>query len=74
MELSLILGVLKEGLKLWNAKEANKYLDQVLKLEKEYYEELSKPESNRSQLFLDKRMRELRNIAENFVKYSPKKS
>jgi hypothetical protein len=40
MNLNLILGVLKESLKLWNAKEADKYLSEVLKLEKEYYEEL----------------------------------
>lgn len=72
MDLTLILGVLKEGLKLWNAKEANKYVDKVIKLEKEYHEELSKPESIRSQLYLDKRLRELKTIAENFVKYPSK--
>ena len=72
MELGLVLGVLKEGLKLWNSKEGTKYLDRVITLEKEYYEILSKPESVRSQLALDKRMRELNSIAKNFVSYSPK--
>jgi hypothetical protein len=70
--MGLILGVLKEGLKLWNAKEANKYLDRVLKLEKEYFDELKKPYGQRSQLTLDECLLELRGIAENFVKYSSK--
>lgn len=73
MKLELILGVLKEGLKLWNAKESSKYIDRVIKLEKEYYEELSRPEDERSQLALDKCLFELSSIAENFVKYSGKK-
>lgn len=69
MDLALVLGVLKEGLKLWNTKEGTKYLDRVMVLEKQYYEELSEPESKRSQLYLDSRMRELKLIAKNFVKY-----
>lgn len=69
MNLELVLGVLKEGLKLWNTKEATKYLDRVTELEKQYYEELSKPELKRSQLYLDSRMRELNIIAKSFVKY-----
>lgn len=73
MDLALILGVLKEGLKLWNAKEANKYLDKVIKLEKEYYEELSRSEDERSQLYLDERLRELGTIAKSFVQYSGEK-
>lgn len=70
MDLTLILGVLKEGLKLWNAKESVKYLDRVIKLEKEYYEELSLPEDERSQLYLDERLRELGTIAKAFVSYN----
>jgi hypothetical protein len=72
MDLSLILGILKEGLKLWNTKEGTKYLDKVNRLEKEYYDELAKPEDQRSQLYLDERLRDLNRIAENFVKYRPK--
>ena len=41
MDLKLFLGVLKEALKLWSTKEGQKYLDKVIKLEKEYYEDLS---------------------------------
>jgi len=70
MELSLVLGLLKEGLKLWNTKESNKYLDLVMGLEKEYYEELSLNESDRSQLRLDSIMQDLESIAKNFLKYS----
>jgi len=73
MNLDLILGVLKEALHLWNAKESNKYLERVLKLEKDYYEELSKPEDDRSQLHLDQCLLELRTIAKNFIKYAGKK-
>jgi hypothetical protein len=73
MDLGLILGVLKEGLKLWNSKESTKYIDKVIKLEKEYYEELSRPEDERSQLYLDERLRELATIAKSFIQYANKK-
>jgi len=73
MSLTLVLGILKEGLKLWGSKESTKYLDKVVKLEKEYYDEFSKNEDNRSQLYLDERMRDLKSIAENFIKFASKK-
>lgn len=73
MDLSLYLGVLKEGLKLWNTKEGQKYLDTVIKLEKEYYEELSKPENYRSQLYLDDKLLQLRIISQSFIQYPGKK-
>lgn len=73
MDLGLILGVLKEGLKLWNAKEATKYMDKIIKLEKEYYAELSLHEDERSQLTLDKCLLDITTIAKNFVQYSGKK-
>lgn len=75
MDLSLTLGVLKAGLELWNTKEGNKYLDKIIKLEKAYYEELDKRSggANYSQYKLDTIMRDINSIAENFVKYAPKK-
>jgi len=73
MDLSLYLGVLKEGLKLWNTKEGQKYLDKVIQLEKEYYEELSKPEDERSQFFLDDKLLNLRIISQSFVQFPGKK-
>lgn len=69
MDLALALGVLKEGLKLWNTKESTKYIDKVIKLEAQYYGILAKPERLRSQLALDKCLRELNSIAKNFIKY-----
>jgi len=73
LDLSLYLGILKEGLRLWNTAQATKYLDKVIKLEKEYYEELKRPEDDRSQLFLDERLRELRIISKAFLTSSSEK-
>ena len=73
MELGLVLSVLKEGLKLSNTIIDRKYLDRVVKLEKDFYEELAKPDDDRSDLQLDSIMLELRTIAAIFAKYTPKK-
>ena len=73
MELGLVLSVLKEGLKLSNTIIDRKYLDRVIDLEKEFYEELAKPDDERSDLALDNIMLELRTIAAIFSKYNPKK-
>jgi hypothetical protein len=73
MDLNLTLGVLKEGLKLWNAKEATKYLDRVIVLEKDYYEELGKPSEDRSDYKLDSILLELRIISQSFI-HSPAKN
>lgn len=70
MDFTLLLGVTKEALKLWNTKEGNKYLDKINKLEKEYNEELDKKSFGKpySQLTLDECMRELKTISKNFLK------
>ncbi len=73
MDLTLVLGLLKEGLRLWNDKQATKYLDKVISLEKEYYEELSKPSDERSDLKLDRCLLELRIISQSFIQYPSKK-
>lgn len=73
MDFGLVLGVLKEGLRLWNAKEATKYIDRVIKLEGEYFDELKKPFDQRSQLALDECLLELESIARNFVKFASEK-
>lgn len=72
MELQLVLGILKEGLKLWNSKEASKYLDKVIKLEKDYFEEYNKPSNIRSDLTLDSILLELKIISKNFIKFPTK--
>ena len=75
MDLAILFGVLKVGFELWNTKEGNKYRDKVIKLEKEYNEELDKRSQGirYSQLKLDRIMRDVRSLAENFVKYAPGK-
>jgi hypothetical protein len=73
MELGLVLSILKEGLKLSNTIIDRKYLDRVIDLEKEFYEELSRPDDERSDLALDNIMLELKTIAAIFAKYNPKK-
>jgi len=73
MDLTLLLGVLKEGLKLWNDRQATKYLDRVIQLEKDYYEELNKPSDERSDYRLDSVMLELRIISQYFLHYPGKR-
>lgn len=73
MDLQLTLGILKEGLKLWASKESTKYLDQVVKLEKEYYEELNKREDERSDHKLDRILLELTIISQSFLHYPAKR-
>ena len=38
MEWALAFRIIEQGLKLWNSKEGRKYLDEVIKLKREYYE------------------------------------
>jgi hypothetical protein len=73
MDISLLLGVLKEGLRLWNDRQSTKYLDRVISLEKKYYEELSKPSDERSDLELDRCLLEFKIISQSFVQYPGKK-
>lgn len=66
MTWTLALSLLEQGLKLWNTREARKYLDRVITLKKEWHEEYNR--SDRSQMALDKIERELKIIAETFSK------
>jgi hypothetical protein len=72
MEFGLVLSILKEGLSLSNTLIDRKYLDRVIKLEKDYYDELSRDFNERSDLALDSIMLELQTIAAVFAKYKPK--
>ena len=49
----LLFGVLLQGLKLWNTKEANKYIDEVYELQKDWLKEYGKPIGKRSDANLD---------------------
>jgi hypothetical protein len=72
MDLSLTLGLLKEGLTLWNNREATKYLDRVIKLEKDYNDEMSKSLDERSDYRVDSILLELRIISQSFIQYPGK--
>lgn len=63
----LILGVLEQGLKLWNSHESTKYLDKLIKLKKEWHVEYNKPLSERSDVRLDDIDTELRLLATSFI-------
>jgi len=45
-----LIGALKAGLSLWDHKEKHKYIDKVLKLEKDYYEEDNKERPDHARL------------------------
>lgn len=64
---TLVLGILEQGLKLWNSHESTKYLDKLLKLKKEWYEEYNKPLDERSDNRLDDIEFELRILADSFI-------
>lgn len=67
---SLILGVLEQGLKLWNSHESTKYLDKLIKLKKEWYEEYNRPLDERSDSALVDIEFELRVLAQSFIQAS----
>ena len=62
-----LFSVLEQGLKLWNTKEAKEYLEKVIKLKRQFYEEYNKPIDDRSNAVLDNIERELCIIADTFA-------
>lgn len=73
MDVKLILGILEQGLKLWNSKEATKYIDKMIKLKKEWYEEYNKPLGQRSDVKLDFIELQLRILCQSFIQ-APKRT
>lgn len=71
---NLVLGVLEQGLKLWNSHESTKYLDKLIKLKKEWHEEFQKPIENRDHNRLDDIELELRILAESFIQAAGKQN
>lgn len=67
MSLSVILSLLEKGLSLWEHKDKTKYVDKVMKLKREYREEMAKPEDQRSGAVLDNIEFELRLLAGAFT-------
>lgn len=64
---NILFGVLIEGLKLWNHKEANKYFDEIIELQKEWINEYNKPKHLRSNADLDDIQLRLGIIARAFI-------
>lgn len=58
--------VLEAGLSLWNSKEKTKYIDKMMALRKEWYEEYNKPIESRSDARLDNIQHELCIVAAGF--------
>lgn len=65
--IELVFGVLIEGLKLWNAKESNKYLNEVIKLREDWLNEYNKPKASRSNADIDAIELRLGIIAKSFI-------
>jgi len=61
---SSLIKALSAGLSLWNTKESRKYLDKVIILKREFYEEFNK--QNPDDAALDRIYNELRIISEAF--------
>ncbi len=60
------LKALASGLSLWESKEARKYVDRLEKIKREYYEEINKPDQERSDAVLDNLEFELRLLSDSF--------
>ena len=69
---TLILSLLDTGLKLWLSKEKTKYIDKRIALEKQWYAEYSKPETERSQAILDNILFELKVLVIAFTQEASK--
>lgn len=67
MNIALILGVLEKGLSIWDSKEKSKYVDKLIKLKKEWYEEYNKPLDERSDIKLDAIELHIRILCQSFI-------
>ena len=59
--------VLAAAFKIWEHKEKNKYLDEIMRLQKEYYAEINKPFESRDNSVLDNIGFELRTLGSTFA-------
>ena len=62
-----LIKCLAAGLEIWNSKEKTKYIDKLVSLKKEYYEESNKPLPERDDAVLDNLEFELRLLASGFA-------
>ena len=68
---TILLEILGQGLKAWNAERGRSLYTQYLKLMKEYNEEIDRKSrtGKYSQLKVDRVLRDLRLIAESYVEF-----
>lgn len=69
MNLGLILELLNSTIKLVGGELGSRYERKAIKLREEYHEELSKPDSERSDLALNRILFESNNIARAIIAY-----
>jgi hypothetical protein len=62
MDVGLILGLLKVGLEVYQSETKDKLVKQFNKLEKEYFDEMARPDNERSDLFIDNLLLECEQI------------
>lgn len=48
-----ILGIILAALKIWQSKDARKYIDEYIEIEKLYNTEMNKPDNQRSDAVMD---------------------
>lgn len=65
--IEILFGVLIQGLKLMNTIESQKYMDEVLKLQKDWLKEYEKPRKDRINSELDHIEQRLRLIGKVFI-------
>jgi len=68
---SSLLGILEEGLKLWNSNEGKELYNKYMSAKKEWDDEMDKRSRGYqySQLAIDRSMRDIRDIADAYYKY-----
>lgn len=62
-----IFAVLAAGLSIWSSKEKTKYIDKLIKLKRDYYEEINKPFERRDNARIDNLEFELRILGDSFA-------
>ena len=68
MDLTLILGLIKLGLEVFQDQTKDKYLKKYLKLQKEFQDEINKGLDDRSDLKLDQLRHEAKQLAELLIR------
>ena len=64
--LASLIEVLEAGLSIWESKEKNKYVENLMKLKRQYYAEINKPFPDRNNATLDNIEFQLRLLSKGF--------